>query len=77
VLKKPPAVEANEALADVPWDSTDEDSSIDEELNQADTRNVLEETNGAGGPNDRAGVYSDSVFVLPPNSIMKQSYSKF
>ncbi len=33
VMKKPPAVEANEALADVPWDN-DEDS-IDEELNQA------------------------------------------
>ena len=33
VMKKPPAVEANEALADVPWDN-DKDS-IDEELNQA------------------------------------------
>ena len=51
-MKKPPAVEANEALADVPWDN-DEDS-IDEELNQADTNNVLEEI-------DRAGVYSDSA----------------
>jgi hypothetical protein len=49
-------VEANEALADVPWDN-DEDS-IDEELNQADTNNVLEEI-------DRAGVYSTGqVYIL-------------
>jgi hypothetical protein len=39
-MKKPPAVEANEALADVPWDN--DENSIDEELNQADTNNVLE-----------------------------------
>jgi hypothetical protein len=58
-MKKPPAVEANEALADVPWDN--DENSIDEELNQADTNNVLEENNGAGGPIDRAGVYSDSA----------------
>ena len=37
-MKKPPAVEGNEALADVPWDN--DDDSIDEELNQADTSNI-------------------------------------
>jgi hypothetical protein len=59
-MKKPPAVKANEALADVPWD--DDEDSIDETLNNlADTSNDLEETNGAGGPNDRVGVYSDSA----------------
>ncbi len=59
VRQKPPTVEANEALADVPWDN--DDDSIDEELNQADTSNVLEENHGAGGPNDGVGVYSDSA----------------
>ena len=33
VMKKPPAVEGNEALADVFWD--DDEDSIDEEFNQA------------------------------------------
>ena len=56
MMKKPPAVEANIALADVPWDN-DKDS-IDEELNQADTNNVLEEI-------DRAGVYlTGQVYIL-------------
>ena len=59
VRQKPPTVEGNEALADVPWDN--DDDSIDEELNQADTSNVLEENHGAGGPNDGVGVYSDSA----------------
>jgi hypothetical protein len=58
-MKKPPAVEANEALVDVPWDN-DEDS-IDDTLIQGDTSNVLEENDGAGGPNDQVGVYSDSA----------------
>ena len=58
VMQQPP-VEDNEASADYPWDN-DEDS-IDDELNQADTINVLDETNGAGGPNDRAGVHTDSA----------------
>ncbi len=58
VMQQPP-VEDNEASADYPWDN-DEDS-IDDELNQGDTINVLDETNGAGGPNDRAGVYTDSA----------------
>ena len=55
VRQKPPTVEANEALADVPWDN--DDDSVDEELNQADTSNVLEENHGAGGPNDQVGVF--------------------
>jgi hypothetical protein len=58
-MTKPPAVEVNEALADVFWD--DDKDSINKELNQADTNNVLEENHSAGGPNDQVGVYSDSA----------------
>ena len=59
VMKKPPSVEANGASAEVPWDN-DEDSIYDE-LNHEDTSNDWEENNSAVGPNDRAGVYSDSA----------------
>jgi hypothetical protein len=59
VMKKPPVSDANGASADVPWDN--DDNSIDEELNHGDTSNVFDVNNGAVGPNNRSGVYSDSA----------------